>query len=457
MLRPFRSVYSRQQILLWREVIPFTWPILIELTCVVLMGMISTILVSRLGKSETAAVGISDSVTYIIFSIQSAIALGGSVLIAQALGRRNRQKSIDGARQVMNLNICFSVLSAILIVLGSEPLLEAVALGADPEVKHLAEQYLRLIAMSYPALGVTLAGSGILRAAGNTRLPMLINIGMNLLNIIFSYPLIYGITSWTGIGLSGAGIGVILSRYIGAAVLIVYLAVTPEFCMTLRGYWQPFSRIILRDILNIGIPASIESLMFNVGKLITQLMVAGMGTVAMAGNVITFSLLLLINLPGNALATAATILVGKRLGQQRPRVATSQLKMIFWLSTGLLCLLGLLSVPIAAQLAGLYTQDQDVIHVVKQLLYLNALLMPVWAASFVLPSGFKGARDAKFCMWTAIASMWGCRICCGYIFGILLDWGVYGVWFGMFADWVIRGMIYFIRLLNGRWLKRSMP
>ena len=201
--------------------------------------------------------------------------------------------------------------------------------------------------------------------------------------------------------------------------------------------------------------ASIESLMFNVGKLITQLMVAGMGTVAMAGNVITFSLLLLINLPGTALATTATILVGKRLGQRHPQVATEQLKMIFWLSTGLLTLLGLLSVPVAAQLGGLYTQDQDVLHVVVQLLYLNALLMPVWAASFVLPSGFKGARDAKFCMWTAIASMWGCRICCGYLFGIVLGWGVYGVWFGMFADWIIRGLIYFLRLLNGRWLKHA--
>ena len=261
----------RSYYVLWREVIPFTWPILIELTCVVLMGMISTILVSRLGKSETAAVGISDSVTYIIFSIQSAIALGGSVLIAQALGRRNREKSIDGARQVMNLNVVFSLFSALLIVLSSEPLLEAVALGADTEVKHLAEQYLRLIALSYPALGVTLAGSGILRAAGNTRLPMLINIGMNLLNILFSYPLIYGIARWPGFGLPGAGIGVIISRYIGAAVLLAYLSSTPQFRLTLRGYWQPFSRVILRDILNIGIPASIESLMFNVGKLITQL------------------------------------------------------------------------------------------------------------------------------------------------------------------------------------------
>lgn len=446
--------YSRQNILFWREIVPFTWPILIELTCVVLMGIISTILVSRLGKNETAAVGISDSVTFIIFSIQSAIALGGSVLIAQSLGRKNQAKTIDGARQVMNLNTCFSLVAAALIVLASQPLLEAIALGADLQVKHLAETYLRLIAFSYPALGISLAGSGILRAAGNTRLPMWINIGMNVLNILFSYPLIYGTAYWQGFGLIGSGIGVILSRWIGATVLLCYLAITPTFRLSLLGYWQPFSRNILRDILNIGIPASIESLMFNVGKLITQLMVAGMGTVAMAGNVITFSLLLLINLPGNALATSATILVGKRLGQRHPQMAKQQLRLIFWLATGLLCLLGLLSVPVARQLAGLYTNDPEVITVVIHLLCLNALMMPVWAASFVLPSGFKGARDAKYCMWTAIISMWGCRIFFGYLLGIVFGWGVYGVWIGMFADWLIRGWLYFVRLYNGRWLKK---
>ncbi|MCG6326370.1 MATE family efflux transporter, partial [Vibrio alginolyticus] len=78
----------RHRVLIQRSILPFTWPILIELVCVVLMGIVSTILVSRIGKDATAAVGITDSVTYIILSLLTAIALGGSVLIAQAFGRR---------------------------------------------------------------------------------------------------------------------------------------------------------------------------------------------------------------------------------------------------------------------------------------------------------------------------------------------------------------------------------
>ncbi len=76
----------------------------------------------------------------------------------------------------------------------------------------------------------------------------------------------------------------------------------------------------------------------------------------------------------------------------------------------------------------------------------------VWGASFVLPSLFKGAKDVKYCMWTSIASMWGCRIVLGYILGIVCGFGIYGVWLGMFADWWIRGILYFLRMINLKWL-----
>lgn len=94
-----------------------------------------------------------------------------------------------------------------MVLLGGKSLLEIVAYGAEPEVIHLAEVYLTAMALSYPALAITLAGSGVLRAVGNSRLPMRVNILTNLLNIAFSYPLIYGVGDWQGLGLLGAGLG----------------------------------------------------------------------------------------------------------------------------------------------------------------------------------------------------------------------------------------------------------
>ncbi|WP_237476177.1 EmmdR/YeeO family multidrug/toxin efflux MATE transporter [Vibrio eleionomae] len=444
----------RAKVLLKRSIIPFTWPIVVELTCVVLMGIVSTILVSHIGSAETAAVGISDSITFLIISLLTATELGGSVVIAQAFGRRLRDKAKTAAVQAINLNILVSIVTNVLIYLFIERILNVIAMGAQRHVIELSELYLKTIAFSYPALAIIFAGSGVLRAIGNSRAPAISNILMNILNIVFSYPLIYGCSwfGWNGFGLLGAGIGVTAARWVGAGFILAILTHNSTLRLSLGSFKQRFQRSIMLEIMGIGVPASVEQLMFNVGKLITQIMVAGMGTVVMAGNVITFSVLLFVNIPGNALGMAATVLIGKRLGQDQTRLARLEMRLILTSATVLLVTMGIISVPLAHHIAHIYTSDPQVVNVVVNLIYLNALMMPVWASSFVLPAAFKGAKDVRFSMWTAIASMWGCRVVIGYSLGILLNMSVYGIWLGMFADWWIRAGLYFYRMINDKWL-----
>lgn len=180
--------------------------------------------------------------------------------------------------------------------------------------------------------------------------------------------------------------------------------------------------------------------------------VAGMGTNVIAGNFIAFSVAALINLPGNALGSASTIIVGRRLGKGQIGQAERQLRYVFWLSTVVLTLIAWGTAPFAGLFASFYTREPDVIEVVKILLWLNAAFMPIWAASWVLPAGLKGARDVRFAMWISMLGMWGCRVVAGYILGIVLGMGVVGVWLGMFFDWAVRGVCFYWRMVSGRWL-----
>ena len=95
-----------------------------------------------------------------------------------------------------------------------------------------------------------------------------------------------------------------------------------------------------------------------------------------------------------------------------------------------------------------------VIHkvVVKELLWLNAFFMPIWATSWILPCAFKGARDVRYTMWVSMLGMWGCRVVAGYTLGIVLGMGVIGVWLGMVLDWAVRGVLFYSRMVSGRWL-----
>lgn len=447
------------RVLFWREITPLAVPIFFENLCVLLMGVLSTFLVSWLGKEAMAGVGLADSFNMVIISFFAAIDLGTTVVVAFSLGKLNRERAQAAARQSLVLMTIFAVLLAIGIEFFGEQIIDLIAGNAEPTVKALALNYLNITAWSYPAAAIALIGCGALRGAGNTKIPMLINGGMNILNIVISTVLIYGCFSWKGMGFVGAGLGLTIARYIGAGAVIYVLAIgfNPKLKITLKSYFSKLNTSILMEVLGIGVPASIESVLFNGGKLLTQVFVAGMGTDVIAGNFIAFSIVSLINLPGNSLGSASTIIVGTRLGKGQLGQPERQLRHIFWLSSIGLCALAALTVPFAGLLASFYTRDTEVIHVVKVLVWLNAAFMPFWAASWVLPAGLKGARDARFTMWVSLLGMWGCRIVAGYTLGVLSGFGVVGIWLGMFLDWIVRGILFYRRMDSGRWLWKYAP
>lgn len=441
--------------LFWREITPLAVPIFLENTCVLLMGVLSTFLVSWLGAESMAGVGLADSFNMVVMAFFAAIDLGTTVVVAFSLGKRDHKRARAAARQSLVIMALFSVILAIVIHAFGKEIIDVIAGAATEPVKALALTYLELTVISYPAAAIALIGSGALRGAGNTKIPLLINGGMNILNIIISSGLIYGFLSWQGLGFVGAGLGLTISRYIGAiAIVLVLMKGVKSLRISLRSYFRPLNFGIIWEVMGIGIPASIESVLFNGGKLLTQMFVAGMGTDVIAGNFIAFSVASLINLPGNALGSASTIITGKRLGKGQIGQAERQLRHVFWLSTIGLTVIAWGTAPLAGVFAAFYTQDQNVQEVVKVLLWLNAAFMPIWAASWVLPSGLKGARDARFAMWVSMFSMWGCRVVAGYVLGIMLGMGVIGVWLGMFLDWAVRGVLFYWRMVSGRWLQK---
>jgi Na+-driven multidrug efflux pump len=215
---------QRYRVLYWREISPLAVPILLENACVLLMGVLSTFLVSWLGKEAMAGVGLADSFNMVIMSFFAAIDLGTTVVVAFSLGKRDRRRARAAARQSLAIMTLFSILLAGVIHAFGQEIIDFVAGDATAQVKDLALTYLELTALSYPAAAIALIGSGAARRR-NHKIPLLINGGMNILNILISSVLIYGIFSWPGLGFVGAGLGLTIARYIGAIATIWVLMV----------------------------------------------------------------------------------------------------------------------------------------------------------------------------------------------------------------------------------------
>lgn len=116
-------------------------------------------------------------------------------------------------------------------------------------------------------------------------------------------------------------------------------------------------------------------------------------------------------------------------------------------------ILGAVSFPFARFLVSIYTTNQDVIDIAVKVVRLNLACMVLWSLSFVLPAGLKGAGDAKYTLMTSIIGMWAFRIVLGYVLGVVMKFGLVGVWIGMFTDWAVRGTLYLIRLRGTKWQK----
>uniref|UniRef100_UPI0020CB11E0 MATE family efflux transporter n=1 Tax=Salmonella enterica TaxID=28901 RepID=UPI0020CB11E0 len=226
-------------------------------------------------RSEAmAGVGLADSFNMVIMAFFAAIDLGTTVVVAFSLGKRDRRRARAAARQSLVIMTLFAVVLAVVIHYFGSEIINIVAGEATSEVKGLALTYLELTVLSYPAAAIALIGSGALRGAGNTKIPLMINGGMNILNIIISSILIYGAFSWQGLGFAGAGLGLTISRYIGAVAIIWVLMIgfNPALRIPLKSYLKPLNFGIIWEVMGIGIPASIESVLFNGGKLLTQML-----------------------------------------------------------------------------------------------------------------------------------------------------------------------------------------
>lgn len=442
---------------LYREdVVKLTGPIIMEQLFVTLMGMINTMMAGHIGKEAVSAIGMIDSINNIFIAFFSALAVGGTVVVAQYIGQNNIKKANEATKQALYTSIFISLSISVLMAAFRKPIISGLFGSAEYRVINNANIYFGITLLTYPLITLDLISNGILRGAGDSKTPMKISIFMNIVNVIFTYLFIHGfnlagIIKLPALGVMGAALGIAAARTTGAVIILIVLLRGSKVIKLNKIKKFKLSRELLRPIFGIGIPASIESFMFNGGKLILQVFIVSMGTAALAANTIANSVAGFMNIPGNSLAIASTALVGRYMGRSDTDEAGSCLSYTVKLSTVLLAVVGGITFIFSTHIGYLFTSNKEIINIVSHILKVNGIAIIIWPASFVLPSGLKGAGDVKYTLLTSLIGMWIFRMAFGYILGITLKLGLIGIWFGMYTDWLVRGMLYVIRFKKGKW------
>ncbi len=387
-----------------RRVLGLAMPIIGENFLQTLVGAADTFMVAHLGSAAVAGVGTSIEIVFFLISILSAIDIGATVLVSQAIGAGNR----DGANRFARQAIVWGVLLAIPVSLAGFLAAPAVihVFGAAPDVTAAAVTYLRVTAATSVALLLSFVCGAVLRGAGDSRTPLYAAVVANVVNVAAAYALIFGHFGLPELGVAGSAFGAAIARTVGAALMLLMMFGGKK-AISLRGRtdWRP-SIAVGRDLMRLGVPSAIEQMLMSGGFTTMMAVVAAIGTAALAAQQIGFTALSLAFLPGFGFAIAATALVGQSFGANDPAAAQTAQRIalrwaVLWMTAG-----GLIYFVLAPQAMALFTSDPEVIDQGVQALRALSFALPVWAVSFVCAGALRGSGDTRSPMITSATGIW---------------------------------------------------
>lgn len=437
-------------------------PAIIAQLSAIIMQYIDASMVGNLGAEGAASIGLISTTTWLFFGLCGAGGMGFSVQVAHCIGAGD----MSGARAVLRQSLtAIMIYSLILAALGVaiSPFLPG-WLGGDESICRDASLYFLIFSLFLPALQMNYLAGGMLRCSGNMHIPSLMGVVMCILDIIFNFFLIFpsremhlcGMSFFVpgaGFGVEGAALGTALAETIVTGILLWYLlSRSKELSLKVeKGSFRP-AKSTLKKALRIGFPMGIEHIVICGAQIMTTVIVAPLGVFAIAANSFGITAESLCYMPGYGIADAATTLIGQSMGAKRVRLTRSFARITVLMGMIVMGFMGLIMYVFAPQIIGLMTPVEEIRQLGVMALRIEAFAEPFFAASLVSYGVFVGAADTFIPCLMSFFSIWAVRLSLAVILAPTM--GLKGVWIAMCTELCFRGIIFLIRLLRERWMRK---
>lgn len=415
-----------------------------------LVGHLSVQAAAQLGYTSTAAlngVGLANQMVWLVTVLFGAVGVGATAVIARARGANDMPTANIALRQSLLIGLAMGLAAMVLIGLLAPALMDL--LGAAPEIKPLGVEFLHIAALSFGPAALLFLATAALRGVGDTRTPLLVMLGVNVVNILGSWLLINGNLGAPVLGVGGTALAAAIARGGGGVFLVALLLWRTQsglkLTFDLRPQWD-----MIRRILRIGAPSGGEQLVFQGALLIFVRFVTGLGTASYAAHNVVLNIESISFLPGMGYAIAASALVGQQLGAQQPQEAEADAYEAQRQGLLLMSTLGVVMLLFPHQLLGLFTNDPAVIATGEAPMRLAGLFQPFLAVNFIMSGGLRGAGDTRWPLYTKLISTWGVRLPL-VLLVLWLGFGLTGIWIAMTADFAVQALLAWWRFRQGRW------
>lgn len=429
-------------------------PLLIEQLLSVLVGMADIMMVSSVGEAAVSGVALVDLINVLIINIFAALATGGAVVVAQLIGSKDQPRARKAANQLIYITALISLVIMVIILITNRGLLGLLFGKTEAQVMENAVTYFWISALSYPAIALYNAGAALFRSVGNSRISMTVSALMNVLNIIGNAVFVFGFHR----GVDGVAASSLLSRYVAAVIVLVLLHRKHYAIYIEKLLHFKLDLKMMKRILAIGIPSSLENSFFQLGRVLLVSMISGFGTAQIAANAVANNLDNFGILPGQAMGLALITVIGQCVGAgdyDQVRYYLKKLMKITYVIMWVLNIVLFAALPLILKAYNL--SDEAYNYTVILICIHNGCALFLWPASFTMPNALRAANDVRFPMVISVFSMCFFRIGFSFILGIHMGLGVIGVWIAMVMDWIFRVICFTLRTRHVLWKNDGLP
>lgn len=435
------------------------WPTMLENILSTAIQYIDTAMVGNLGTDAMAAVGSTSTVSWLFVSSISAFGVGFLAYISQARGRGDDNAA---KRAVMQAIITVLVLGSLFtLVTVSVSKYVPKWMNVDPSISELATSYFFITYLATLPRSANMILGTVLRAAGDTKTPMRIGIGVNVINLVLNYFLINPTRTVSLLGLKmtmpGAGMGVIgaavasvISMIYGGVAMLISVFKHEE--ISPKGLPFKLDMEIMRPCLKTAIPYMFQRFGSSLGYVVFASMINSLGATATAAHTIGNTVESAFYIPGFGMMTAAATLTGNYIGARDSDSLHKVARVTILCEVLMMIVTGSLLFIFAPNLVRIFNKDPEVIALCSTVLKMVACSEPFFGVTNVLEGMLQGAGNTKFSLYVNIIAMWTMRILGTYILTQIFDFGLIGAWTGMIAHNMTSFLCYALYYKSGKWV-----
>ena len=435
-----------------RTVLRLAGPVVVERLSVSMLGAVDALLVGHyVGADGVAAIGIAGLMFWIPLAGAFGLDIATTAVIARDFGARKRDTMERTMRASLLAAFIWGCLATAFLWLFAGPLLTMMAAHGDE--RSFGIDYIRAASLGFPSLMVLYATSGVLRGLGNTLVPMLIIIVLNIVNAVVGFLLISGVIG-VHLEVLASGIGYASGGTVGGVLALAVL--TSGFGPIHYRLDRAFEtgRDEIRRLMNVGLPSGLEEMQFMAAFIAYSRVVTGLGTTAVAAHIIALRTLEIALVPGFSLGAASTTLVSRFLGGGRPDLAERAAKESLKWAVGLMIVMAALLAIFAPEFTRLFIdpdKNPEVVPVATRLLRIFAIAFPFMGLHASLGGALRGAGDNRYVLGVLTVTAWGVRIPVAAVLALALGFGAAGAWVGATAENIVRGLLILRRFRQGEW------